>query len=146
MHIHGANKCMYHSVPHKLPPCIFSEKSCRGIFIPHIREDSSLSQNIGSIFKPLGCLLLKLPTTNADRPHQQWTHQLLRGSTLLASPSMLKLVSLLLASRASLHLVFYARPQPYPIPTMRSFFRKGGCNRERKCHIACISPPPCTLY
>ena len=60
-----------------------------------------------------------------------------------------ELISLLLASGASLRLTFYARPPPptdnevmlYPI----MLHWKGGHNRERKCRILCISPPPASL-
>ena len=111
---------------------------------------------------------VKLSTVNADRPQQRWTRQLLRGSILLPRPSTLKLVSLPLASVTSLRLVFYARPPP-PLPPRRNFFTvrfkvsmvewqrkneasihrtakhfsvEGGRNRERKCRIPRISPPP----
>ena len=60
-----------------------------------------------------------MSTANANHPHQRWTRQLLRGSALLSRPSTLKLVSLPLASGASLRLTFgdalcLAFPPPPP--------------------------------
>ena len=120
------------------PPCIFSAKSCGGIFSPRISPLSSkllhmqsgsrslwwngsartkqastetlnISRSIANLFKPLGCPLLNLSTANADRPQEQWTRQLLRGSALLRRPSTLKLASLPLALVASLRLAFFGR-------------------------------------
>ena len=48
------------------------------------------------------------------RPQQQWTHQLLRESTLLPRSSLLKLTSLSLVSGASLRLVLCTQPPPPP--------------------------------
>ena len=82
-----------------------------------------------------------MSTANANRLHQRWTHQLLRGSTLLPRPSMLKLFSLPAASGASFRLAL----GPHPPPTMRSCFigtGRGGRNRERNHHIPRTSPPP----
>ena len=59
-----------------------------------------------------------MSTANANRPHQRWTRQLLRGSALLPRPSTLKLFSLPVASGASFRLAL----GPHPPPTMRSFF------------------------
>ena len=59
-----------------------------------------------------------MSTANANRLHQRWTRQLLRGSTLLPRPSMLKLFSLPVASGASFRLAL----GPHPPPTMRSCF------------------------
>ena len=87
---------------------------------------------------------VKVSTANANRPHQRWTRQLLRGSALLSRPSTLKLVSLPLASGASLRLAFgdaLCLPPPPP-PRESCFSRKGGRNRERNCRIPRISPPP----
>ena len=55
-----------------------------------------------SLFKPLGCLLLKCLSRNAECPQQQWTHQLPCRSAQLPPPSRLKLTSLSLASGACL--------------------------------------------
>ena len=55
-----------------------------------------------SLFKPLGCLLLKCLSRNAECPQQQWTHQLPCRSAQLPPPSRLKLASLSLASGACL--------------------------------------------
>ena len=60
-------------------------------------------------------------SSNADRLQQRWTHLLLRRSTLLPCPSTLKLISLLLASGASLCLVFYAWPPPPPPPKRKKW-------------------------
>ena len=108
--------------------------------------------------------IVKLSTANADRLQQRWTRQLLRGSALLPRSSTLKL-----ASGAFLRLAFYARPA---LPhrrnsytgrfkvsvvewqrknkasiqrTAKHFSIEGGRNRERKCHIPRISPPPFAL-
>ena len=71
-----------------------------------------------------------------DRLHQPWTRQLLRRSTLVPRPSMLKLVSLPLASGVSLRLTLGDATDNEVM-----LYRKGGHNRERNCHIPCISPP-----
>ena len=135
------------------PPDILSAKSCWGIFIPRIsppppppplEEDLSCSRITEIIFILATRLsTVKVSTANANRPHQRWTRQVLRGSALLSRPSTLKLVSLPLASGASLRLAFgyalcLASPPP-PLPIM--LYRKGGRIRERNCRIPRISPP-----
>ena len=94
-----------------------------------LEEDSSCSRNRVCLSH---CLPLKcLPR---DSPHLRRPRQLLRGSALLPRPSTLKLVSLPLASGASLRLALgdasyallnYVAPEGI----------KGGRNRERKCRI-----------
>ena len=118
---------MYRSVPQIRPPsrisppCIFSAKSCRGIFIPRISPPTSnlLYSQVqglrGGMAEPERSQhpqnrSVKLSTTNADRLQHRWTRQLLRGSALLPCPSTLKLTSLLLASGASLRLALQAQP------------------------------------
>ena len=87
--LHAINSCPLR------PPCIFSAKSCGGIFIPRAlapsprrnsytvrfkvsvvewqgkneaRIDRTVSQSVASLFKPLGCLLLNcLPRTRTAR-------------------------------------------------------------------------------
>ena len=59
-----------------------------------------------------------MSTANANRPHQRWTRQLLRGSALLPRPSTLKLFSLPAASGASFRLAL----GPHPPPTTKSCF------------------------
>ena len=63
-------------------------------------------------FFPLspGCLQLKCLLHNTDLLQQQWTRQLLCGSTLFLRPTSLKLTSLLLVSGVSLHLVLGPHP------------------------------------
>ena len=88
---------------------------------------------------------VKLSTTNADRLQHRWTRQLLRGSALLPRPSTLKFTSLLLASEASLRLVFYARrrlalraqpPLPSLVETPTQSGLRGGmqCKNEVSIH------------
>ena len=121
---------MYRSVPQIRPPsrisppCIFSAKSCRGIFIPRISPPSPPASKLlhsqvqglrGGMAAPERSqhpqnLSVKMSTTNADRLQHRWTRQLLRGSALLPRPSTLKLTSLLLASGASLRLALRAQP------------------------------------
>ena len=94
--------------------------------LPHPEENSSHSQNI---IQATQLSTVKLSTANTDCPHQRWTCQLLRKSALLPRPSMLKLVSLLLASGPS-----HAWPLP-PTDNEVMLYRKGGGNRERNGHI-----------
>ena len=117
------------------PPCIFSAKSCRGIFIPHISSppppptpvkldsytesgSSYLWWNGSARTKPSFTEVLnisqsikrlstvKLSTANTSDGHASYF-------AWLPWPSPLKLASLPLASGASLSLTFYARP---PLP------------------------------
>ena len=104
------------------PPCIFSAKSCRGIFIPRISPPPASKLLHSQVQGLRGGMAapeqsqhpqnrsVKLSTTNADRLQHRWTRQLLRGSAQLPRPSTLKLTSLLLASGASLHLALRAQP------------------------------------
>ena len=80
-----------------------------------------------------------MSTANANRPHQQWTRQLLYESALLPRPSMLKLFSLPLASGTSFRLAL----GPHHPLTMRSCFigTGRGHNRERNCRIRRTSSP-----
>ena len=81
-----------------------------------------------------------MSTTNTDRPHQRWTCQLLRRSTLLPHLSTLKLISLPLALGASLRLMFGPHPPP-PTDSEVTLYRKGGHNHGRNCRIPRISSP-----
>ena len=157
----------YRSVPqirpppplaHK-PPCIFSAKSCRGIFIPRISPPSFLHSQVqgirggmaapersqhpqnrstGSQVYTTQLSTVKLSTTNTDRLQHRWTRQLLRGSALLLRPSTLKLTSLLLASEASPRLAFYARrrlalrAQP-PLPSLVETPTQSGLRGGMQC-------------
>ena len=171
IHIHFAGNILnltYRSVPQIRPPsrisppCIFSAKSCRGIFIPRISpspppsflhsqvqgirggmsapERSQHPQNCSTRSQVFTTQLstVKLSTTNADRLQHRWTRQLLRGSALLPRPSTLKLTSLLLASEASLRLAFYARrrlalrAQP-PLPSLVETPTQSGLRGGMQC-------------
>ena len=85
---------------------------------------------------------VKVSTANANRPHQRWTRQLLRGSALLPRPSTLKLFSLPVASGASFRLAL----DPHPPPTMKSCFigtgRGGVIAREIVASRVQAPPPP----
>ena len=100
----------------ELSPCIFSAKSCGGIFMPRIgppRRSSytvrfkvsvvewqrkneasihrtakhfSIDRKHSVYIQPTWLSTVKLSTANADRPQQRWTRQLLRGSALLLAP------------------------------------------------------------
>ena len=105
-------------------PCIFSAKSCRGIFGPRnaisplrvetLTQSGSRSlwwngsartksasieplNSIASLFIVNRSALYCLPRTRTAC-RNDWTRQLLRGSALLPRPSTLKLASLRLAS------------------------------------------------
>ena len=146
----------YHSVPQIRPPsrisplCVFSTKSCWGIFIlrisPPLQKMTHTHLTVEMLFKPLGCLPLKCLPWIRTYPDQRWTRQLLRGSALLPHSSTLKLVSLPLASGASLRLTLGDAPCLAPTPHRQWLHaRKGGRNHERNCRIPRISPP-CVLY
>ena len=82
-----------------------------------------------------------MSTANANRLHQRWTRQLLRGSTLLPRPSMLKLFSLPVASGASFRLAL----GPHPPPTMGSCFigtGRGGVIAREIITSHVQAPPP----
>ena len=84
---------------------------------------------------------VKVSTANANRLHQRWTRQLLRGSTLLPRPSMLKLFSLPVASGASFRLAL----GPHPPPTMGSCFigtGRGGVIAREIITSHVQAPPP----
>ena len=146
------HKYIYRSVPQiRLPsrispPCLFSAKSCWGIFILHI---SSPTQKKTHTLPTVGCWLstIEVSTVNTDRPHQQWTCQLLCGSTLLPHSSTLELVSLPLASSASLRLAFSDALHLVPTPTDNDFMpgREGVIAREIVASNVYISLP-CILY
>ena len=113
------------------PPCIFSAKSCRGIFIPRISPPGMVAQershaasiqplnSIASSFKPLGCLLLNcLPRTRTSCSNDG------HGSYFAEAPcfpSTLKLASLPLASGASLRLALRGPAAPTSLPRSNSY-------------------------
>ena len=154
--------CKY-APPHALapppPPPAFLVQSPAEVFYPVHKpppeEDLSRSRITEIIFiYAIRLSTIKVSTANKNRPHQRWTRQLLHGSTLLSHPSTLKLVSLPLASGASLCLAFSDAsrlastppPPPPPPPTNNNgvmLYRKGGCNRERNCCIPHVSLPLC---
>ena len=130
------------------PPCIFSAKSCRGIFILRITPPPPPASKLlhsqvqglrGGMAAPersqhpQNCSV-KLSTTNADHLQHRWTRQLLRGSALLPCPSTLKLTSLLLVSGASLRLALRAQP---PLSyTIRSLWWNGSARTKSKNEVS----------
>ena len=86
-----------------------------------------------------------MSTVNTDRPQQRWTRQLLRGSALLPRPSTLKLLSLPVASGASLRLALGDALRLALIPHRQLghalLVPEGGCNCERNRRILRTSPP-----
>ena len=85
-----------------------------------------------------------MSTVNANRPHQRWTRQLLCGNALLPRLSMLKLVSLPVASGASLRLAL----GPHPLTdndVMLYWHQKGGVIAREIVAFRVQAPPPfCT--
>ena len=77
-------KCYYCSVLQIHPPCIqappsaFLVQSLAEVFLSHAEEHSFHSQD-------------KVSTTNTDRPHQRWTHQLLHAPQCRSSSAYLAL-------------------------------------------------------
>ena len=84
-----------------------------------------------------------MSTANANRLHQQWTHQLLCRSALLPRPSTLKLVSLPIASGAPLHLALGPHPPPPPPPTDNEvmLYRKRGSVIAREIIASRVQAP-----